>query len=97
METESVLLTICQSGNVWTDKELQAAKKCLRIRERHNFTDGADWPETAFHVKQAAVRMKSFDELPGVTRTGLTVKQVAEMQRLAEKMKKERGPEDEKK
>ena len=83
LKTEAILLPLCGAGKELTDQELQAMKKCYRLRKKYNFTDAPDLPEV--YLKPDKENLKTWEQIPGVIRTGLTVKQVAEIQRLADK------------
>ena len=83
LKTEAILNTLFDAGTRWTDQELQAANRCLRIRKQYGFTEYPDIQEV--RLKPDVERLRTWEQIPGVIRTGLTVKQVAEIQRLADK------------
>ena len=83
---------MCDNGNSWTEAELQAAKKCLRLRKQYDFTEEGELPERV-KLKRDLFGYLPNEEAKGVAATGMTVKEKAERERLYEKMDKLRDGE----
>lgn len=59
----------CEKGEEWTNQEMDAAKKCLKIREKYNYEEFVDIPE----IDIKSTKPLRIELHPGIIETGLTV------------------------
>ena len=88
--TEDHLFQVSENGNKWTEAELQAAKKCLRLRKQYNFTEVGLLLEK-IKLKENSPGFTPNDQAKGIIPTGLTVKEKAEREWIYEEMDKLRN------
>ena len=83
--TEDHLFLVFENGNEWTEQEIQAAKKCLRLRKQYAFKEVGEIPPRK-DMKKKRLTFTLNEKAKGIIPTGLTVKEVAERERFCKKM-----------